>query len=151
VNEAPPPPSETTTPSAINEPLITPPLECQPIPSVERADGAGAGPASFIDPPPSSQLFPDEQAHALLAIDPHADPYKVLIPGVCLRLGAEYRAKVQLCVSAEGKVVSVHVLEPSIPLIDEQLPIVMGRWLFHPYSVAGTPTGFCYQLRYRVL
>jgi len=129
-----------------NPPQITPPLECLPVPRGD-ADPAPPGAPAALEP----ASLPAEQGHALLAIDPQADPYRVDVPGICVGLGVQYVAKVQVCVSPAGKVADVKVVEPSIPLIDEQLPIVLGRWIFHPLVVDGEPMSFCYQLNYRVM
>jgi hypothetical protein len=88
--------------------------------------------------------------HRLLAIDPRARPYRVGVPAAYTACGRQYVAQIRICVTEAGKVSSVEILKPSIPVIDLQLPKVVGGWLYYPYLVDGLPTAFCYPLNYRV-
>jgi hypothetical protein len=90
------------------------------------------------------------EGHGLLTIDPQLNPYKVRVPEHCVPLGQEYVAIVNICVDTAGEVSSVTSLQSTLPIIDSQLPYVIGRWRYNPYLVAGTATPFCYNLRYRV-
>jgi len=125
---------------------------CIPAPASHRGDpkpepsGSAAAPARSDSP---SELSPT-RAHTLLAINPGVQPYKIQVPARCFRQGSTYIAKLRICVSATGAVTRVDVLKPSIPYIDAQLPIVIGRWRFHPYLHEGQPAPFCYGLNYRV-
>jgi hypothetical protein len=88
--------------------------------------------------------------HHLLAIDPKDRPYRVLVPHVYTADGQEYLARLRICVSEEGDVARVDIVEPSIPAIDSQLPVVIPRWRYHPYVVDGRARPFCYVMNYRV-
>lgn len=105
-------------------------------------DGAGAGAPSGVVELPSGQ--------ALLAIDPSVNPFKIRIPEICVSEGETYSSVVRICVNAAGAVSEVTILQPSLPIIDEQLPTVIGRWQYTPYLLDGRPTPFCYPLRYTV-
>jgi hypothetical protein len=88
--------------------------------------------------------------HALLAINPTLKPYRPAIPDECVPRGEVQTSIVQICVSPEGYVSGVKILQESLPIIDSQLPTVMGRWRYHPYLEDGKPTAFCYQITYHV-
>jgi hypothetical protein len=73
-----------------------------------------------------------------------------VLPPQCLNNVAQYSATVVICVSEQGTVSSVEVRRRTIPFIDEQLPVVLSRWTYNPYLVAGVPTPFCYPLKYTI-
>ena len=98
----------------------------------------------------SSDQVSAGDGYSLLTINPRLRPYKVEVPESYVRGGKTYEATVRICVSTEGRVSSVELLKPSIPIIDAQLPTVIGRWIFRPYVVEGQPTPFCYVLHYSV-
>ena len=85
-----------------------------------------------------------------LLIDPNSEPYRVKLPPALARSGETYVAMLRLCVSAEGRVTSVQVLKGAGPALDGQFPSVMARWRYRPLMADGTPTPFCYLLRYEV-
>jgi outer membrane biosynthesis protein TonB len=90
------------------------------------------------------------QQHQLLAIDPQARPYRVLLPQSYVDDGDEYVSRVRVCVTESGDVANVDVLQPSIAAVDEQLPKVISRWHYRPYVLEGQATAFCYPMNYRV-
>jgi hypothetical protein len=120
------------------------------LPALEPAS-ATRGPA---DDPPYRAKRGDVTAkpagHHLLAIDPNERAYKVLVPGEYTADGQEYLTRLRICVSEEGSVSRVDIVEPSLPAIDLQLPVVIPRWRYHPYVVEGRPRPFCYVMNYRV-
>src|SRR6185369_15502306 len=85
-----------------------------------------------------------------LLIDPNAERYRVKLPLALARTGETYVALLRLCVSAEGGVTSVQVMEGAGAALDGQFPSVMGRWRYRPLIADGVPTPFCYLLRYEV-
>jgi len=104
-------------------------------------------------PPPKStgpKLLSAKAGHSLLAINPQVRPYKVNIPEEYVQRGDEYFATISICVAPNGSVSSVKILKPSIPVIDLQIPKVIPLWKYRPYIVDGQPTGFCYNMNYRV-
>ena len=42
------------------------------------------------------------------------------------------------------------ILERSVKWLDEQLPEVIGRWQFHPYSLNGKARPFCFTTKYSI-
>jgi TonB family protein len=74
----------------------------------------------------------------------------VNIPEEYVARGDEYFTTLSICVAANGTVQNVRILKPSIPVIDSQIPQVIPRWKYKPYLVDGQPTGFCYNMNYRV-
>jgi len=104
-------------------------------------------------PPPKStgpKLLSAKAGHSLLAINPLIRPYKVNVPEEYVQRGDEFVATLSICVAPNGSVASVKILKPSIPVIDVQIPKVIPTWKYHPYMVDGQPTGFCYNVNYRV-
>lgn len=104
-------------------------------------------------PPPKStgpKLLSAKAGHSLLAINPQVRPYKVNVPEEYVQRGDEFVATISICVSPNGSVASVKILKPSIPVIDVQIPKVIPTWKYRPYVVEGQPTGFCYNMNYRV-
>lgn len=91
------------------------------------------------------------QQHELLAIDPQARAYRVLLPGAYVDNGDEFVSRVRICVDESGEVSHVDVIEPSIAAVDEQLPEVIARWHYRPYVLEGHATAFCYPMNYRVV
>ena len=117
---------------------------CDPYPS-EVPSETGSASTAVTDAGPMP-----ERPHRLLQIDPTVRPYKVSIPWQCVGNGEQYQAKVLICVSEQGTVSSVTVQRRTIPFIDEQLPVVIGRWTYDPYLVDGEPMPFCYPLLYTI-
>ena len=114
---------------------------------------AGGIVGGTLPPPPKStgpKLLSAKAGHSLLAINPLVRPYKVNIPEEYVQRGDEYFATISICVAPNGSVSSVKILKPSIPVIDLQIPKVIPLWKYHPYLVDGQPTGFCYNMNYRV-
>jgi protein TonB len=104
-------------------------------------------------PPPKStgpKLLSAKAGHSLLAINPQVRPYKVNVPEEYVQRGDEFVATLSICVAPNGSVASVKILKPSIPVIDVQIPKVIPTWKYRPYMVDGQPTGFCYNMNYRV-
>jgi hypothetical protein len=47
-------------------------------------------------------------------------------------------------------VTSVRLVRGADPSIDSQIPTVLGRWRYRPYTIDGKPAPFCWPLRYQV-
>ncbi|MEO8181407.1 MAG: hypothetical protein ABI895_21425 [Deltaproteobacteria bacterium] len=106
-----------------------------------------------VPPPPKStgpKLLSARAGHSLLAINPQIRPYRVNVPEEYVQRGDEFVATLSICVAPNGSVSSVKILKPSIPVIDVQIPKVIPTWKYRPYIVDGQPTGFCYNMNYRV-
>jgi protein TonB len=86
----------------------------------------------------------------LLLIDPNEEQYRVKLPPALERSGVTLHAIVRVCVSAQGAVTDVRVLKGAGPAIDPQIPTVLGRWRYRPFTLNGQPTPFCYPLRYEI-
>ena len=91
-----------------------------------------------------------QTASALLAINPNVDPYMIHLPPPLVRANVSYTALVSICVSAEGKVTSARLMRPVDPAIDPQIPVVLSRWRYHPYTIDGKPVSFCWPLKYLI-
>src|SRR3954451_19361740 len=89
-------------------------------------------------------------ARQQLLIDPNAEAYKVTLPPPLVRTGMTFSAVVRICVSAQGSVSEVKLLRGADPAIDPQIPAVLGRWRYRPYTIDGHPVPFCYTIRYDV-
>ena len=86
----------------------------------------------------------------LLLIDPNEEQYRVKLPPALERSGVTLFAIVRVCVSAQGAVTEVRVLKGAGPAIDPQIPSVLARWRYRPFTLNGQPTPFCYPLRYEI-
>jgi protein TonB len=86
----------------------------------------------------------------LLLIDPNEEQYRVKLPPALERSGVTLFAIVRVCVSAQGAVTDVRVLKGAGPAIDPQIPSVLARWRYRPFTLNGQPTPFCYPLRYEI-
>jgi periplasmic protein TonB len=153
----------TPKPTAIVAPKDIPQVKEDPAPEPEEEeegsdDGVEGGVEGGVAggtplPPPVNtgpKLLTMHAGNNLLAINPNVNPYKVRLPEELLERGDEFVAQVRICVTAQGSVSRVDVLKRSERAIDQQLPIVMGKWRYKPYLVDGKPTPFCYPLNYRV-
>ena len=89
-------------------------------------------------------------ARGQLLINPHDPRYRVDLPAPLARTGRIYTALLLVCVSAQGRVTGVRVLQSAGPALDPQFPNVLGRWRYKPLLINRRPTPFCYRLRYRV-
>jgi outer membrane biosynthesis protein TonB len=85
----------------------------------------------------------------LLRIDPLEPPYRVRIPEFCWG-NKPVSSDVRICVSDSGDVTAVEIVKASLPVLDRQLPDVIGRWKFEPYMLNGVPKTFCFQMDYRL-
>lgn len=86
----------------------------------------------------------------LLLIDPNEEQYRVKLPPALQRSGTVLTAVVRVCVSASGTVTDVKILRGAGPAIDPQIPSVLARWRYRPFTLNGQPTPFCYPLRYEI-
>jgi len=96
------------------------------------------------------KMLPPQIGRMQLLIDPNRDPYKVELPPPLARGGMAFFAVLRMCVSAEGAVTEVRILRGADPAIDPQIPTVLRRWKYRPYTIDGKPTPFCYMLRYEI-
>jgi periplasmic protein TonB len=96
------------------------------------------------------KMLPPQIGAKQLLIDPNRDPYKVELPPPLARGGMSFFAILRMCVSADGAVSDVKILRGADPAIDPQIPIVLRRWRYRPYTLDGKPTPFCYNLRYEI-
>ena len=120
--------------------------------------GVPGGPEGSVAPPRPEEsrgpkLISMQAGNQLLAINPNVRPYRVNVPEeVTSRMSAGEKISpvVRICVTKAGSVESVVVVKGSIPMIDQQVPIVLGRWRYEPYVVDGRPQAFCYVTRYSI-
>lgn len=141
------PPPLAKTQASPSEPVVIPAL-----PAVWNEDAmipalppAGSAPIPVSEPEPVLL----RSGMDLLGIDPSAPQYSVRVPYYCTG-GAPLSSKVRVCASEAGNVTEVRILEPSLPVLDRQLPEVIGRWQFRPYVLNGAPRPFCFETPYVV-
>ena len=159
--------------------VITPPKDVpqeQPQPSVDepaendeatgeddgKDNGVIGGTAGGLEggvPPPRPEenrgpkLISMQAGNQLLAINPNVRPYRVNVPEELtdrMSAGEKISPVVRICVTERGNVQSVVVVKGSIPMIDQQVPAVLGRWRYQPYVVNGRALPFCYVTRYSI-
>jgi len=96
------------------------------------------------------RMLTPQLGKGLLLIDPNEEQYRVKLPPALERSGVTLYAIVRVCVSAQGAVTDVRVLKGAGAAIDPQIPSVLGRWRYRPFTLNGQPTPFCYPLRYEI-
>jgi protein TonB len=69
---------------------------------------------------------------------------KGIMPVPLRKPGAVYRLLVKVCVSAQGNVEKLTLMQASDPLANEEALRVLRTWRFRPFLVNGTPAPFCY-------
>jgi protein TonB len=108
--------------------------------------GVVGAPASNAGP----RMVSPQVARGQLLIDPNDERYRVSLPPPLARAGMRFFAILRVCVGADGAVTGVRILRGADPAIDPQIPTVLGRWRYRPFTVDGRPTPFCYMLRYEI-
>jgi len=96
------------------------------------------------------RMLAPQVGKGLLLIDPNEEQYRVKLPPALERSGTMLTAIVRVCVSAQGAVTDVKILRGAGPAIDPQIPSVLSRWRYRPFTLNGQPTPFCYPLRYEI-
>lgn len=122
---APEPVTPPPAPVVVKEAPTPPPA---PAPSVPRNVAARVG-------------------HALLKINPNADPYRATVPRSLASLG-EFSTSVRICVAPSGAVQGVTVLKPLGEAIDNRVVAALRRWQYKPLMENGQAVSFCYSLAY---
>jgi protein TonB len=171
----PPPPPPAAHSGAKTKPKVkpTPKVEAlvqpqehpkeQPKPEKQEEDGAQAGgveggvkggvQGGVVGAPLQNtgpRMLTAQLGKGLLLIDPNEEQYRVKLPPALERSAVTLYAIVRVCVSAQGAVTDVRVLKGAGPAIDSQIPSVLGRWRYRPFTLNGQPTPFCYPLRYEI-
>jgi protein TonB len=118
----------------------------------EEGGVAGGVKGGVVGAPLNSgpKMLPPQVGGKQLLIDPNSDAYKVHLPPPLARQGMAFFAVVRMCVSAGGDVTDVKILRGADPAIDPQIPEVLRRWRYRPYTLDGKPVPFCYMLRYEI-
>ncbi len=99
---------------------------------------------------PSTRFLAPHVAQAQLAIDPHADPYRVHLPPALASARISVWALVKICVKASGEVESASILESSEASLDATIVSVMRGWRYRPFTLDGRPVPFCSNVRYQI-
>jgi hypothetical protein len=86
----------------------------------------------------------------LLLTNTQDEQYKVKVPTALTRTGMRFSATMRICVTAQGTVYDVHIIKGADPAIDPQIPGVVRRWRYRPYTENGVPKPFCYNVRYDI-
>lgn len=115
----------------------------------------GSPPHAAPPPPPPKPVAPKvisaTKGHHQLAINPNAPPYCcVKIPRSMEQAGASISARLRVCVTADGQVNHVQVVDGAGGGIDAQIPNFVRRWRYTPYLDQGVPVPFCYVFRYEM-
>jgi protein TonB len=114
--------------------------------------GAIGGVIGGTDPgPPAPPTFvAPNVATGQLAIDPHADPYRVKLPPALSRAGMRIWLLAKICVRADGQVDRVSLLRGADPTLDPLVVATLQTWRYRPYAVNGRPVPFCTNVRYEI-
>ncbi len=84
--------------------------------------------------------------HKQLLINPNSAAYRPKVPRAFRN--KRLNAVVFICANAKGQVTTVQVRKGSGTPIDAQLPGVVRRWRYKPFTRDGVPTPFCYTVNY---
>jgi hypothetical protein len=141
------PPPLAKTPAPPSEPVVIPALP--PVWNEQAAIPALPPGGSTPNPVSKSEPVLLRNGMDLLIIDRTAPRYAARVPSYCTA-GAPLASKVRICASETGNVTAVQILEPSLPVLDRQLPEVIGHWQFRPYVLRGTSSPFCFETVYTV-
>lgn len=131
--------------STRGEPIVIPALP--PLGSEQDVIPALPSPGAAREPGSRPTPVLLQNGKELLAIDPRVPPYRANIPEICVG-NFQSASVLQICVSDDGKVTGVEILEPSVPWLDRQVPEVIGRWQFRPFLLHGRAQPFCFTARY---
>jgi hypothetical protein len=130
--------SETQTP--------TPPLSPAPItaPPSDAVAAAGLAPGAPAPAPPSSRAatFVEPEVATYL----RSEDYFPALPTSLRKRGAHYQARMDICVSTEGRVVNVGFRENAAPALDSALASAARAWRYRPLMVNGTAAPFCHRM-----
>jgi periplasmic protein TonB len=130
-------------------------------PSTEPGDkdepgtgGDGKGPlcegaSCEVDAPPTTFVAPNV-ASGRLAIDPHAEPYRVRLPPALNRAGMRLWLLAKICVRSDGQVERVSLIRGADSTLDPLVVATLKTWRYRPYSVNGRPVPFCTNVRYEI-
>ena len=173
---APPPPAGSTEPQrprrrivkrpkAIAELVQPPDPTDKPAPDEPDApdtgpidDGPGQGNGKLPrcegascdgSPPPTTFVAPNV-ASGQLAIDPHAEPYRVKLPPALNRAGMRLWLLAKICVRSDGQVERVSLIRGADSTLDPLVLATLKTWRYRPYSVNGRPVPFCTNVRYEI-
>jgi TonB family protein len=133
--------------------LIALSCACARTPNALIPDECLAPPDAHEAAPPTAPVgfvrLSTSRGHSQLTMDPRKALRKLEVPESCeADQDREYVSVVRICVSAEGAVSNVDVLQPSAPIVDRKAQEKMRDWRYHPYVVDGQPRGFCYRLKF---
>jgi hypothetical protein len=101
------------------------------------------------DPPPTTFVAPNV-ASGQLAIDPHAEPYRVKLPPALNRAGMRLWLLAKICVRSDGQVERVSLIRGADSTLDPLVLATLNTWRYRPYSVNGRPVPFCTNVRYEI-
>ena len=121
----------------------------------EPGEGSGKGPpceGASCDgaPPPPTTFVAPNVASGQLAIDPHAEPYRVKLPPALNRAGMRLWLLAKICVRSDGQVERVSLIRGADGTLDPLVLAMLKTWRYRPYSVNGRPVPFCTNVRYEI-
>jgi Gram-negative bacterial TonB protein C-terminal len=106
--------------------------------------------ASCEGPPTPTTFVAPNVASGQLAIDPHAEPYRVKLPPALNRAGMRLWLLAKICVRSDGQVERVSLIRGADGTLDPLVLAMLKTWRYRPYSVNGRPVPFCTNVRYEI-
>jgi hypothetical protein len=130
--------SQTATPPVVESALAPPSMQAQ-VPSAPPQTGAPAEPVPATRPSPA---FVEPEVATYL----RSQDYFPSLPASLRGRGAHYQARLDICVSKEGRVVDVGFRQPAAPALDSVLASAVRSWRYRPLMVNGAPAPFCHRM-----
>jgi hypothetical protein len=110
----------------------------------------GAATAGPSEPGAPAEAVPASRAPAY--VEPEvttylrSQDYFPSLPSSLRARGAHYQARLDICVSREGRVVDVGFRQPAAPALDSVLATAVRGWRYRPLMVNGAPAPFCHRM-----
>ena len=100
--------------------------------------------------PAKPRLLSSRLGQNQLLTNPASEAARVRLPAGLDRSGETFSALVNICVGPSGNVSNVTILRSAGPALDPQIPAALSHWRYRPLLERGTPTPFCYVLKYEI-
>jgi TonB family protein len=83
-------------------------------------------------------------------INPTVPPYCCPKIPRALERADSFTAQLRVCVTAQGQVYDVRVVQGAGAALDSQIPAYVRRWRYKPMIIDGEARAFCYPVRYEI-
>jgi protein TonB len=116
--------------------------------------GVVGGIVGTAPPPPPKDTGPKVVSAGVgtrqLLVNPGVPPYCCPKIPKALAQSDTFTSRLRVCVTAQGQVYDVRVVQGAGPAIDSQIPAYVRRWRYKPMIVDGEARPFCYPVTYEI-